>query len=181
MRWYDGSVTAQGPFDQLPIHSDQLDFLLELGRAGVHYLMIGGFAVGVHATPRMTKDLDVWVTLEGDNRQRLAASLIAFGAPSALIAEVQVATSDEFIRFGREPVGIDILFSVVGLTDFREAKEQAEKVSIGGVEVWVIGVDHLLVAKRAAGRPQDLADVEKIEKVQKIGTQMTGDDDHSIP
>jgi hypothetical protein len=31
------------------------------GSAGVRYLIVGGHAVGVHARPRTTKDLDVWL------------------------------------------------------------------------------------------------------------------------
>ena len=39
-------------------------------------------------------------------------------------------------------------------------------VPIEGVEVNVIGFEDLLVAKRAAGRPQDLVDVSRLEKVR---------------
>jgi len=39
-------------------------------------------------------------------------------------------------------------------------------VPIEGVDVNVIGFEDLLVAKRAAGRPQDLVDVSRLEKVR---------------
>ncbi len=43
------------------MHSDLIELLQLLGKYKVRYLIIGGYAVGVHAEPRATKDLDIWV------------------------------------------------------------------------------------------------------------------------
>jgi hypothetical protein len=37
------------------------------GAAKVRYLVVGGHAVGVHARPRATKDLDLWLDASADN------------------------------------------------------------------------------------------------------------------
>ena len=45
--------------------------LKELLRAfndhGVKYLIVGGYAFGVHAEPRATKDLDIFIRLDEEN------------------------------------------------------------------------------------------------------------------
>lgn len=43
----------------MSIPSDFRDLLAEFAAGGVEYLVVGGYAVGVHAEPRFTKDLDV--------------------------------------------------------------------------------------------------------------------------
>ena len=40
------------------------EFLKSLNSSGVEYLLIGGFAVGIHGHVRATNDLDVWVRIE---------------------------------------------------------------------------------------------------------------------
>jgi predicted nucleotidyltransferase len=50
--------------------------------------------------------------------------------------------------------------------DFEGSYARRACVSIEGVDVNVIGFEDLLVAKRAAGRPQDLVDVARLEKVR---------------
>lgn len=43
------------------MNRDFVDLLRALSSAGAEYLLIGGYAVGFHAQPRYTKDLDVWI------------------------------------------------------------------------------------------------------------------------
>src|SRR5438045_355573 len=47
----------------MDLHPDFRDLLAELVRASVRFALIGGYAVGHHAKPRATKDLDVVVYL----------------------------------------------------------------------------------------------------------------------
>jgi hypothetical protein len=47
----------------------------------VRYLLIGGYAVSLHAQPRATKDLDLLVSSFARNVNALYAALAEFGAP----------------------------------------------------------------------------------------------------
>jgi hypothetical protein len=47
----------------------------------VKYLVIGGYAVIKHTEPRYTEDLDLWVSINGDNPERVYRALKQFGAP----------------------------------------------------------------------------------------------------
>jgi len=40
---------------------DMKDLIRAFNANGVEYLIIGGFAMGVHAQPRATKDLDLFI------------------------------------------------------------------------------------------------------------------------
>jgi hypothetical protein len=46
---------------------------------GTRFLLIGGHAIAVHAEPRFTENLDVFVATTGDNTRRLRRALVEFG------------------------------------------------------------------------------------------------------
>jgi len=148
---------------QLP---DLLDFLDALNEAQAKYLIIGGHAVGLHGHSRATKDLDVWIGDDPVNREAVIRALGAFGAPPSVVHSLASAERDEFVFLGLPPQRIDLLQSIPGVDDFERGYARRIIISIEGVEVNVIGLEDLLVAKRAAGRPQDLADVSTLEKVR---------------
>lgn len=62
---------------------------------------------------------------------------------------------------------IDVLTKVSGV-GFADAWARRTQANFGDVRCGVIGLDDLLINKRAAGRPQDLADVSSLEELQRI-------------
>jgi len=54
---------------------DFLELLSALVAAEARFLVVGGYAVGFHARPRATKDLDVWFDRASDNTPRVLAAL----------------------------------------------------------------------------------------------------------
>ena len=65
----------------MSINQDFSDLFAELNAAGARYLLVGGYAIAVHAEPRFTKDLDIWIDPDGDNPSRVHEALDRFGAP----------------------------------------------------------------------------------------------------
>jgi hypothetical protein len=53
------------------LHPDFRDLLAEFVRSGVRFVLVGGYAVGHHAKPRATKDLDLLVSGSTDNLARV--------------------------------------------------------------------------------------------------------------
>ena len=49
----------------------------------VKYLVVGGYAVGFHAQPRATKDLDLFIEPDPDNGKAVYTALAKFGVPLA--------------------------------------------------------------------------------------------------
>lgn len=148
---------------QLP---DLLDFLDALNEAKAMYLVVGGHAVGLHGHSRATKDLDIWIGEDVANREAVIRALGAFGAPQSVVRNLASASKDEFVFLGHPPQRIDLLQSIPGVEDFEGGYARRTCVSVEGVDVNVIGFEDLLVVKRAAGRPQDLVDVARLEKVR---------------
>jgi hypothetical protein len=132
----------------------------------VKYLIVGGYAVSLHAQPRATKDIDILVRPDADNAESVYAALAMFGAPLADLAPADFADRGSFFRMGREPLAVDILSEIPGV-DFDAAWERRVEGEIDlrtGLTANFISADDLVSAKLATGRPQDIADVAAIRQ-----------------
>jgi len=151
------------------MHPDFKELLSVLNAHRVKYLVIGAYAVSIHAQPRATKDLDILVKADAENAAAVFAALARFGAPLEGLTPADFAEPGPFFRMGREPVGVDILTTIPGV-EFDEAwprRIEAIVDSASGLKASFISRQDLIAAKLAAGRPQDLADVDAIRKAQK--------------
>jgi predicted nucleotidyltransferase len=153
----------------MDLHPDFRELLAEFARCAVRFVVLGGYAVGYHAKPRATKDLDLLISAEGDNRQRAADALRAFGAPPNVVQGVLRLEAGEVAYFGVPPVRVDILRAVDGV-DTEEVLERAVTAEVDGLRVPLISLDDLIANKRASGRRQDLADAELLERAKGAGT-----------
>jgi len=147
---------------------DFLDLLRSLLGADVRFLIVGAYAVGVHGRPRATKDLDVWVEASLENAPKVIKGLIDFGAPLMGLTEADLQSPGVGLQIGVEPGRIDVLTSVSGIR-FEDAWPRKVQANFAeGVRCNVIGLEALLQNKRAAGRPQDLADVAALERLHRL-------------
>jgi hypothetical protein len=145
---------------------DYKDLLSAFNAHGVKYLIVGGYAVSFHAQPRATKDIDIFIKADPKNAKAAYAALAAFGAPLQNIRAEDLAEPDNFFRFGREPRAIDILPGIDGI-EFDAAWQHCVEGVIdpqSGLKAYFISAANLVTAKIAAGRMQDLADVEALRK-----------------
>lgn len=149
----------------MDLHPDFKDLLAECVAAGLEFVVLGGYAVGFHATPRATKDIDLLVLAEPENLTRLAAALGKFGAPPNVVQAARSAGPDDVLYFGIPPVRVDIVTAADGI-DTRAAIARAVVAQLGDLQVPIISLDDLIENKRAAGRKQDLADLDKLENVR---------------
>ncbi len=127
----------------------------------VEYLVAGAHAVIFYAEPRYTKDLDIWVNPAPANASRVYKALARFGAPLKNISRDDFSREEMIYQVGIEPNRIDILMGVGGVS-FAEAWKCREESSYAGVPIHIMGKDNLIKSKVAAGRPQDLLDIEKL-------------------
>ncbi len=134
---------------------------MALDSYGIRYLIVGGIAVGYHAQPRYTKDLDVLITVESPDHLKLLKCLAEFGAPVNLISAEELLQSDFVFHFGVPPWRVDILTSIPGV-DFEIAYADRIQMPLGTYSATCISREWLIVAKRASGRVQDLLDVQNL-------------------
>jgi hypothetical protein len=132
----------------------------------VDYLVVGAYAVASHGLPRATGDLDLWVRSDPENARRLWRALAKFGAPLSELTESELSRPGLVFQIGVEPSRIDILTSIDGV-EFDDAWKDRLEIEVDGLCVQVIGRAHLIANKKAVGRPQDLADVARLETLSK--------------
>ncbi len=147
----------------MPSNQDFKDLFAELNAHGVEFLVVGAHALAAHGHVRATKDLDVWVRPDRENAIRIIRALRAFGAPTDAVTESDFAEPGITFQIGVEPVWIDIITAVDGLT-FEPLWQNRVASEYGGEPVFVVSREDLIRNKRASGRPQDLADVAALER-----------------
>jgi hypothetical protein len=140
---------------------DFKEFLRLLDVHKVEYLLIGGYAVNYHGYPRATADLDVWLAMQPANAERMVAALKEFGFDLPDLSPELFLRPAQIIRLGVPPVRIEIATTISGV-DFAECQARRVEDTLDGVPVHVIGLDDLKRNKQAAGRHQDLADLEHL-------------------
>ncbi|MBI4617764.1 MAG: hypothetical protein HY720_29395 [Planctomycetes bacterium] len=151
------------------VSRDFEDFLELLERNQVEYLVVGGYAVAFHSTPRYTKDIDILVRAARKNATRVLAAISEFAGPPDVSAE-RLARPDLVLMMGLPPTRIDVLTSIDGC-DFARAWRRRVRGRYGSQEVWFIGRKDLIAAKKAAAREQDLLDLKRLERAARLGAR----------
>lgn len=146
---------------------DFKDLLRLLNANAVEYLLIGGHAFGVHAEPRTTKDLDIFIRSDPKNAIAVFRALAQFGAPLAGMTEGDFVDGTTF-QIGQPPDRIDILQKIDGVSFDEAWQNRVEGTLDGEVPAQVISREDLIRNKLASGREQDLLDVKTLRKVAKI-------------
>lgn len=144
---------------------DFQDILRTFNAHKVKYLVVGGFAFGVHLEPRTTKDIDLWIRTDPENAKAVFQALAEFGAPIAGMTPADFMDGTVF-QMGQSPERIDILQQVSGL-DFDSAWERRLEGFIDeNTPALVISRDDLIRNKLASGRDQDLLDVKNLQAAE---------------
>ena len=146
------------------MYPDFLELLRLFESHSVRYVVIGGYAVGLLAEPRYTKDLDILVLPTKTNARRLLTALEEFGAPTANLTTEDLAKPGLLYVFGIPPLRVDILNRIKDI-DVAGVIRRALKIPVGTTHILVTSVDDLIALKKIAGRPQDKADIAKLKEV----------------
>jgi len=145
---------------------DFRELLVEFDRDAVEFLLIGGYAVAFHGRPRATKDIDLMLAGTAENLSRAARALARFGAPNSVSAAVATMQESDVVYLGQAPLRIDLMRTIDGI-DSATLFAGGVATQLDGVPLRVIALDHLILNKRACGRPQDLIDADFLERVAK--------------
>ena len=149
------------------MNSDFSDLLQALNDEQVEYLVVGGYAVGMHTEPRYTKDIDIWISNDLGNAERVFRALSNFGAPLKDVTVGDFTDPELFFQVGIEPARIDILMGIEGL-NFQDCWKRKVIDLLENVKTNFISIDDLILNKRNVGRPQDLIDADNLELKKKI-------------
>jgi hypothetical protein len=142
----------------------------DLDDLGIRWAVVGGLAVSVRAEPRLTRDVDVAISVAGDrDAERIVRDLVARGyQPVELVeheAVQRLATARMTAEVQEEGIVIDLLFASSGIEN--EIVDSSERLEVfAGIEAPVATRSHLMAMKVLARddrtRPQDLDDLRSL-------------------
>lgn len=144
------------------LNKDYKEMLQCLLEGEVRFLLVGAYALAAHGFPRATKDIDFFVWATPENSTNLMKALARFGAPLTGITAADFSLEGAIFQIGNSPRRIDIITTISGIK-FEHAFANRATIFLEGLQVPVISIADLIVNKRASGRMQDLADVEKLQ------------------
>lgn len=156
-----------------PGRFDARELFIALSRHDVDYLTIGGIAIQAHGGQRLTQDLDLAIGASADNITRLAAALLDLdarilgpdGQRSRSVPSAPLLASSDQWHLITVHGPLDILTLPAHLGSFEDMRARAHEVPLGDLSIPIAHRDDLLKMKRAAGRPQDLADIQLLESL----------------
>lgn len=144
------------------LSKDFKEFVALLKKHDAEYMIVGGYAVGVHGYPRYTGDLDIWLNPTEPNAERVLRAITDFGFGSFKLTVADLTKEDNVIQFGQPPLRIDLLTSIDGVT-FDACYANRKEVTFDGLAMNFIGYHDLVTNKKATGRHRDLDDVENMD------------------
>ncbi len=143
---------------------DELSQLISaLNENEVEYAVCGGLALAIHGFVRATVDIDILIQPESlEKAYKVAAEKgfdirgldISFKERAVEIRRVSKIDTDG------EVLSVDLLLVMPQVQDVWEKRE---KIDFLGNQLFVVSRDGLIKMKRLANRPQDLADILRLE------------------
>jgi len=155
-----------------------LPIFAALEAAGVKYLVVGGLATILHGYVRITGDVDLIVHLEPENCRKAMEVLTQLGfKPRAPVNPLDFANPQirhdwveskglavlSFFKMDELPIDVDVF--VEEPFDFEELWRKRMARAVKGTNINVLDMESLIAMKRSLARPQDLIDVQKLEKL----------------
>lgn len=137
---------------------------------GVRFAVVGGVAARAHGSVRPTADLDIVYARDASNLERIAAALDGLapylrGAPPGLPFRLDAETLRRGLNFTlvTRRGDLDLLGEMLGVGGFDQVMLRAVHFELFGRRIACVGIEDLIAAKRAAGRPKDLDAVAELE------------------
>ncbi|MCG8556115.1 MAG: nucleotidyl transferase AbiEii/AbiGii toxin family protein [Proteobacteria bacterium] len=148
----------------MDLYEELAKLVAKLDETRVEYALCGAMALAVHGVPRATQDIDVLVPPESLDGFRDVARYCGFGFEALpMTFEASGITMHRFSKLiGGQPLMLDALV-VAGAV--RGVWESRIRVPFESGRLSVVSRPGLITLKLAAGRPQDLADVKRLEEL----------------
>jgi len=143
------------------ISPDYEDLFKLLNEHKIKYLVVGAYAVMYYSAPRFTKDIDIWISSEENDPEKILKVIAEYGSPVKGLRPQDFLNKRMILQIGVSPVRIDILLDLPRLS-FSSAWKNRKRSKYGETPIHVLGLKELIQAKKEAGRPQDKLDLERL-------------------
>jgi hypothetical protein len=140
----------------MKLHEDFIEFILIMIQHEVEFIVVGAHAMGFYGIPRATGDFDFWIRQTRDNAIKVIEVIEQYFGTTMGLSEEDVL-DDETIQFGVQPVRIDLLKKLTGISN-QEIWDRRVKGRFADFDLYFISKELLIKNKKATGRHKDIAD-----------------------
>jgi predicted nucleotidyltransferase len=151
-----------------------------LEASGSRYVVVGGVATVLHGHARLTADVDLIVDLERNAATALVNALVSIGfrprapVPPSMFADPD-ARADWVKSKGMRVFSLwdpknpmrEVDLFIEHPMPFEELWARSVEVKLDTFTVRIASIEDLIALKRLAGRPEDLQDIEALEKIRE--------------
>jgi hypothetical protein len=151
-----------------------------LAAARIRYVVVGGVALVLHGVVRFTADLDLLVALDPENLDAFLEAMEDLGYKSKLPLRAKAFADPQMRADWKEMRGMHVFtfyhpqrpVELVDVfidepIDFAAVERDRQIFTARGVEIPAISIPHLKQLKALSGRPQDLADIQALEELER--------------
>jgi hypothetical protein len=143
-------------------------FLRALDAAGVRYLLVGMGAALIEGAPGTTQDLDLWIgSIDGEKISAAANRAGGFFTSGFGLQPPAVG--------GKGLDRVDLVLNASGLDPFGVEYARSREYEIDGLLIRILPLERIIVNKRAANRPKDVAQLPMLEASLAARTDSRGD------
>jgi hypothetical protein len=135
---------------------------LQLKKASIPYMVIGGQAVLLYGEPRLTRDIDITLGMGVGGLDRVKKIIPIIGLKSLVQKEKEFVERNMVLPTldKRSGIRVDFIFSFSPYE--RQAIERAKDIKLGRTSVRFASLEDVVVHKVIAGRARDLEDVRSV-------------------
>lgn len=140
--------------------------------ARVAFVVVGGVAATAHGSTYVTNDLDICYDAAPGNIERLATLLAQWNAyPRGIehglpfFMDARTFQTIPVMTLQTTEGAIDVLDRVDGVGPYGATLECSDVFDVFGLGVRILDLPALIAAKRAAGRPKDIAQLPELEAI----------------
>lgn len=154
---------------------DFIDLLERLGKAGVDFVIIGGFAGIVHGCTYVTQDIDICCDFSPSNLLALQKAVsdlhpVHRMTPKRKKLELTEKNYGQFknLYLDTDIGQLDCVSFIDGLGDYQKVRRASVPVKVGGTKLRVLSLNALIKAKKAMNRPRDKEALLQLEAIKKL-------------
>jgi hypothetical protein len=150
---------------------------------GVEFVVVGGVAAVLHGSTLLTRDLDICVPPGSESFLKIQAALVQLNprvrsGPGLIPLSLDAAQAQRLrnLYISTDEGRLDCLGYVDGVGDFDAVLRESIKIELGRHSCRVLGIDGLIRAKEAIGRPRDQQSIKELKAIRERTEPTTRDE-----
>jgi len=157
------------------VSSDFVNLLERIAKAGVDFVIVGGFAGVVHGCTYVTQDIDICCDFSAGNLLALQRAISDLDpvhrmTPGRKKLQLTEQTCGQFKNLYLDTkIGqLDCLSFIDGLGDYDQVKRASRLIEFEDMKMSVLSLEALIITKRALNRRRDREAILQLEAIKKL-------------